>query len=86
MRDTDERRRLRRVQFHPQCIVDLFKHGSPAVEILANPLPDDATFVHATYDHERDCLWLFVESASFDEIADGHIVPVHPDPCLGSPV
>lgn len=73
-------RRLRRVLVTPEFLVEMMKHGTPAVTLEAHALPDDAAYVGCTFDPNRLGVWIFVASPSFDEVAPNGIVPEHPAP------
>lgn len=39
-------------------------------------LPEDAVFIGMTYDHMRDVYYLCYQSAEWDEVPDGEMLPV----------
>lgn len=70
-------RRLRIYRIAPEMLPCLFGEGS-AWRVSANGMPADARVVgvHAGPDEfRRDEIALKVESASFAEVAEGHIIP-----------
>jgi hypothetical protein len=71
-------RRLRRVGVTGEFFVDVMKCGWPAAVVVENRLPDDATYVGATWDPIEACVWLLVTSAEFDEVPQQAVIPVHP--------
>ncbi len=66
----------------PQVFIDFFRHGSDEVKIVKNALPEDATYVRSFVDditgHGR--IGLVIESYLFDEIKEGDLIPILPDP------
>ena len=73
-----ESRRLRRVPITPEFLIDIMKHGTDGVEIVENPLPEDARFVGSSFDPFSLTSLLFVSSESFDEVTENAQVPEHP--------
>lgn len=65
----------------PQVFINFFKHGSDAVRIIKNALPEDATYVRSFVDdntgHGR--VGLVIESLWFDEVKEGDLIPTLPD-------
>ena len=76
----DRPRRLRRFAFSPTIAVEIAKHGPNHVAVVDHALPEDATAVHATFDPQRDLVWVFVESETFDLVEELGVVPEHPRP------
>lgn len=74
-----EGRRLRRWAVMPQHFIDAAKGIGvmPACEVSANPLPQDARYIGCTFDPLSMCVWIFLESPSFDPVEDNQIVPEH---------
>jgi hypothetical protein len=61
-----------------EFFVDVMKSGWSAAAVVSNRLPDDATYVGATWDPTSACVWLLVTSAEFDEVQEHAVIPVHP--------
>lgn len=72
-------RRLRRVTFSAEFLVDILKHGVSVAQVVDNALPEDATYEYGVVDQTSGQVWLFVSSASFDEVPEGAAIPQHHD-------
>ncbi len=60
--------------------VEASKHGSEAVDVIENALPEDAKLLTATYDQETATVQILLESASFSAVRRGDVVPIVPTP------
>jgi hypothetical protein len=58
--------------------------GPQAVEVVANPLPEDARLVDIRLDRDYGVIELLISSASYAEVAEGDLPPVMPDPVFRS--
>ena len=71
-----QRRRLRRYAWDPQRLCDSLMPGLRSYEIDENEgIPKDGMVVCAGFDDERNVLFVVVESASFEEINVGEVIP-----------
>ncbi len=75
----DRRRRL--LLLHPDVVLDMLKdsHAGRAMKILEHALPDDVQFLGCHFAWERNMFAIAIESESFDKVAQGCHLPVHPD-------
>jgi hypothetical protein len=74
-------RRVRRVAVHPRVLVDLMINGIPnGVDVVDHALPAGTGYVLCTWDPISAVVWVIVEHASFDPIAEGEVIPEHPAP------
>jgi len=70
-------RRLERWLVTPQMFIEVAKHGLKApIEVVAHGLPEDARYVAATFDHDRFCVVLFIESETFAVVPENGTVPL----------
>lgn len=73
-------RHVRRVAVHPRFFVEIMMHGSEAVDVVADALPEGTGYIMATWDPIGAVVWIIVEHDSFDPITEGEIIPEHPAP------
>ena len=71
--------RLRYVTVTVGLFVEAMKHGISAVDVIENALPEDARLVRYGFD-DIGRINLIIESAEFDELDEGAVVPSHPQP------
>lgn len=58
----------------------LFAMGSGRLEVISNPLPDDAVMVGAGFDAVAQYFFVVVESATFASVRFGDPLPLLPPP------
>lgn len=73
-------RRFRRVHISAAGVVEMMTRGASAVDVVANPLPEDATLIGMAVDPDQRGVWVIVHSKTFDDVPHGALIPVHPDP------
>jgi hypothetical protein len=71
-------RRLRLLEVAPELLAQFMKDGTGLIQVIANPLPDDARIVDARWSFSKQCIELIVESKSFPELHEGDHVPPLP--------
>lgn len=71
-------KRVAVMEVSPAFLVNTCKAGRRCVEVIDNPLPDDATVAGAEYDTVRGIWRIVVESASFEEVPPHASLPVLP--------
>lgn len=72
------------IQISAQLLVDMSKAGPPKVlQVLENPLPQDARAVGGRYDSIRDVFELAIESEVFDDIPETKLLPLLPPSVFG---
>ena len=74
--------RLKILQVWSDLFLDICKHGTDKIRILDNALPKDTKFVRAFYDDYKysGYINLVLESASFEDIKYGELIPIIPGP------
>ncbi len=76
-------RRIKIVFFAPHIVVNWMKQGSqPCFFVFENGLPDDSRIYGCGYDEKRAAFYLLIESATFDAVKEGDLVPVHENPVI----
>ena len=71
----DRPRRLANLRVAPEMVLSLVQCQTSGRHITQVGLPLDAELVSATYDYERRCFVLLLESLEFREVHLGAIVP-----------
>ncbi len=70
--------RYKIIYISPIVFIELFKHGSDKVKVI-NGLPIDAMYVRSFTNDITGWgrIGLVVESAEFEELKDGELIPIH---------
>jgi hypothetical protein len=71
--------RCRRISFSAQILLEICKSGMQGVEVIANPLPDDAQ-VLALWDAGGGVLSLVIHSETYEPVSQEGGAPEVPDP------
>lgn len=66
-------RRVLGISFTPEFLSIFFKTGT--IKITESPIPDDAEFLSAHYDHRRDMFTTHFFHSSFDPLVNGECIP-----------
>lgn len=76
-------RRLRLVPATADVLLELMKHGTSGrpLDVIEHALPEDATIYDLRVDMKVwGMIYVVVESATFEAVADGEPIPMHPTP------
>lgn len=65
---------VKRLLITPDLFIEACKAGDHAHRVSANPLPGDARWVSASFDHEHNCISIMVESDAFHDVPVGNVV------------
>lgn len=68
--------RVKRVRISPEILVHTLKQASPVkIEITENALPQDAKCVGVYHDPQTNCLFLYIESETYEDLGEGYAIP-----------
>lgn len=74
------RQRLLRISCY--TLVRLLGSGVRHFEVIDHALPEDTRVVRVFSDDHLGCFMIVIESAVFDEVDEGAIIPEHPTPVV----
>lgn len=62
--------------------IEACKNGINKVKVIENTIPKDAKFIRSFTDDLTGWgrIGIVIESESFEELKDGDVIPIHPDP------